>query len=122
MNYGKQLKKMINCSGDNTAMVGVALIGGLAVGAALAVLFAPKKGSDLREGISDSGRQLGGTVAELMEAIRAKFGGSEGTEPELEHSDEQVDHTSTPPKKPKSDIGELIHEAHKAGHSPEQHS
>jgi gas vesicle protein len=122
MNYGKQMKKMISCNKDNSAMVGVALIGGLAVGAALAVLFAPKKGSDLREGIADSGRQVSGTLTELMDAIKAKFGGTESSEPDLQEPAGEEHHTNGPVKRPKSDIGELIHEAHKEGHSPEQHS
>ena len=122
MNYGKQLKKMISCSNGNSAMVGVALIGGLAAGAALAILFAPKKGSELRGGIADRGRQVSGTLTELMDAIKAKFGGSETSEPELQERAGEESHTTAPGKRPKSDIGELLHAAHKEGHSPEQHS
>ncbi|WP_316813771.1 YtxH domain-containing protein [Pedobacter heparinus] len=121
MKYGKQLKKMMACNDHNSTMVGIALIGGLAVGAALAVLFAPKKGSDLREGIADSGRQVSGTLAELMDAIKAKFGGGDTVEPEVLLGAAEMNHTATPVKRPKSDIGELLHEAHKEGHFPEQH-
>lgn len=122
MNYGKHLKKMMSCSNNNSAMVGVALIGGLAVGAALAVLFAPKKGSDLREDIVGGGRQMSGTLAELLDTIKAKFGGTETSEPELLNRGREESHTTSTVKRPKSDIGELLHEAHKEGHSPEQHS
>ena len=50
---------------ENTnAKLFAALIGGAAVGAALAVLFAPAKGSELRESIAD---EAGGLVDSLTQ-------------------------------------------------------
>lgn len=121
MNYRKQLKKLTMASGNNTGMVGFALIGGLAVGAALAVLFAPKKGKALRDGISDTGKQFGGTLAELLDSLKAKFSGADLAAAEQEEQGQQADHIAAPVKKPKSDIKELIREAHKEGHAPEHH-
>lgn len=97
---------------DKTAMVGVAVVGGLAVGAALAILFAPKKGTELREDISDGGQRFSGTLSELMDALKAKFSGGQNLESEPVHSENVVAHARFAGKKPKSDIKELIHEAH----------
>ncbi|MES2457094.1 MAG: YtxH domain-containing protein [Bacteroidota bacterium] len=117
MNYGKQFKKILSAKDDNTALVGVALISGLAIGAALAVLFAPKKGSELREGISGTTSQLGGTLTDLMDAIKAKFGKEEDLEAEVDHNEDRTAQAHAHVKKPKSDIGEIIHQAHHSGES-----
>jgi gas vesicle protein len=48
---------------DNTKIV-VALLAGLAAGAALGILFAPDKGSDTRDKLSDSLKNLGDSIKE----------------------------------------------------------
>jgi len=115
MNYSKHLRKILNHKGDRANLVGVALISGIAVGAALAVLFAPKKGKELRKSISDASGKAGGSLADLMNAIKAKFGGAQEVEHETDH-DENAAHARPGQKKPKSDIGELLHQAHQ--HNP----
>lgn len=48
---------------DNTKVV-AALLAGLAAGAALGILFAPDKGSDTREKLNDSLKDLGDALKE----------------------------------------------------------
>lgn len=48
---------------DNTKVV-AALLAGLAAGAALGILFAPDKGSDTRDKINDSIKDLGDAIKE----------------------------------------------------------
>jgi len=120
MNYRKKISKLLCKSSDNSAAVGIALVGGLVLGATLAVLFAPKKGRELREDISGAGNQFKGTLSELMEALKSKFGGQEiSGEDDLETDQDNPVHSGL---KPKSDIGELIRESHKTGQTPGQNS
>lgn len=51
---------------DNTKVV-AALLAGLAAGAALGILFAPSKGSETREKINDSLKDLGEALKERSE-------------------------------------------------------
>lgn len=122
MKYSKQLKKMIGQADNSTAMVAVALISGVAVGAALAVLFAPKKGAELRDDISSAPGRLGGTLAELMDAIKAKFAVGAAPEAEPEHQQNGQAKGQESVKKPKSDIGEIIHQAHLSSDPAVQHN
>ena len=48
---------------DNTKVV-VALLAGLAAGAALGILFAPDKGSETRDKLSDSLKEFGDSIKE----------------------------------------------------------
>ncbi|RKE49594.1 YtxH domain-containing protein [Sphingobacterium detergens] len=50
---------------NDTSKVALALLAGLAAGAALGVLFAPDKGSDTRDKINDS-------LSDLSDAIRER--------------------------------------------------
>jgi gas vesicle protein len=52
---------------DNTKVV-VALLAGLAAGAALGILFAPEKGSETRDKLSESLKNLGDTIKETAAA------------------------------------------------------
>ncbi len=46
---------------DNTKIL-IALLAGMAAGAALGILFAPEKGSDTRDKLSDSLKNLGDSI------------------------------------------------------------
>jgi gas vesicle protein len=46
---------------DNTKIL-IALLAGIAAGAALGILFAPEKGSDTRDKLSDSLKNLGDSI------------------------------------------------------------
>lgn len=52
---------------DNTKVV-VALLAGLAAGAALGILFAPDKGSETRDKLTDSLNNLGDSIKETAAA------------------------------------------------------
>lgn len=83
-------------SGDSGRTAAIAaLIGGLAAGAVLGVLFAPKSGKAARE--------------KLCDALTGLFGNNtEEQTPAQEHHPKHQHHT----KRPKSDIGEIIQHAH----------
>ncbi len=70
-NLGKQGKDLLQDTQDkylednnNTAAVVIAAIAGVAIGAALGILFAPDRGAQTRSNIADSMRDLGSTVAD----------------------------------------------------------
>ena len=52
---------------DNTKVI-VALLAGLAAGAALGILFAPEKGDETRDKLSESLRNLGDSIKETAAA------------------------------------------------------
>jgi gas vesicle protein len=52
---------------DNTKVV-IALLAGLAAGAALGLLFAPEKGSETRDKLSDSLKNLGDSIKDAAAA------------------------------------------------------
>ena len=88
--------------GNNSASVAIALLGGLVLGAALGVLFAPEAGTETRSNIGNSLQDLGTTVADkaqqgkeaitnlkdkAVDAVKSKIGaeGVEGEDPDIDH-------------------------------------
>ncbi|TCK82935.1 YtxH domain-containing protein [Albibacterium bauzanense] len=57
---------------DNTKIV-AALLAGLAAGAALGLLFAPEKGTDTREKINESLKDLGEAIKERSAEQKEQF-------------------------------------------------
>jgi gas vesicle protein len=113
MKYRKLMANIFAQNDRNNAQVGFALVAGLAIGAALAVLFAPESGTNTRRTISDKAKNLGGDAKDVYASLRSRITG-ESTESETATENEQS--ASQPKvKKPKSDIKELIHEAHANG-------
>jgi gas vesicle protein len=55
--------KNYNCMNDNSKVV-VALLAGLAAGAALGILFAPEKGTETRDKLTESLKKLGDSIRE----------------------------------------------------------
>ena len=86
---------------DNTKVV-VALLAGLAVGAALGILFAPDAGTETRDKLSESLKNLGDSIKEtaateidnlvgfkdkIVETIKTKIKGAEEEfQDDLEHA------------------------------------
>lgn len=86
---------------DNSKVV-VALLAGLAAGAALGLLFAPEKGTDTRDLLGDSLKKLGESIKEtaaneidnlvglkdkIVDSIKTKLtGADEQYEDDLEHA------------------------------------
>lgn len=120
MKYGKQLKSILNQEKGNNGLVAVALVSGLAVGAALALLFAPKKGQALRGDIAAAPGKFGGSLSELMDAIKSKFGSLQQIETETNHHQNGQATPHAAAKKPKSDIGEILHQVHISGQTDVQ--
>jgi gas vesicle protein len=86
---------------DNTKVI-VALLAGIAAGAALGILFAPERGTETRDKLSESLKNLGDTIKEtaaaeidnlvglkdkVVENIKSKVRGAEQEyQDDLEHA------------------------------------
>lgn len=75
MNYKKLLNDHLDNSTDKTPVV-VALLAGLAVGAALGVLFAPATGSETRNLISDKSKDLADSAKDKLHTYKEKIQGT----------------------------------------------
>lgn len=53
----------------------IALGAGIVVGGVLGLLFAPKKGAELRKDIVDSGKKLTGTVKDTLQKGKERMNG-----------------------------------------------
>ncbi len=110
MKYGKLISKLTKRS-DNSGYVAVAIVAGLAAGAVISLLFAPDRGADTRKLIADTARELGNQTKDKYNSIKNKVIGNDfdledEVAPEIPHF------VKTVPKKRKSDIADIIHEAH----------
>lgn len=118
MKFKNLLAKSFAQRSNQNANVTIALIAGLAVGAVLAVLFAPESGGDVRRGIADKAKGFGDGLKDTYGSLKNRLRG-EGEREDAENESESelpyVAHAAA--KKPKSDIKELIHEAHNGEHN-----
>jgi gas vesicle protein len=116
MKYGKLIEKIISRRSDqNNVQIVVALVAGIAAGAVISVLLAPDKGSATRKGLADRARNVGGSLRDSFTSLKSRIIGSQEEEdaavaPEVPHFTHHV------VKKRKSDIKDLISEAH--SHDP----
>ena len=99
MNYKKLVADTFRIRSNNNSQIAAAVLIGVAVGAALSVLFAPKSGDDIRSRIANRFRSQVDDLTEEEEYVEPDY----------------VKHPA--PKKPKSDIKDLIHEAHHPEHN-----
>ncbi len=101
-NYSSDVKKYAKdeVDGGNAASVAIALIGGIAIGVALGVLFAPEAGTDTRSNLGTSLQEFGNTVADkaqqgkeaitnlkdkAVDAVKSKLEGVEGEDADIDH-------------------------------------
>lgn len=100
--YSSEAKKYAKdeVDGGNSASVAIALIGGIIIGAALGVLFAPEAGTDTRSNLGTSLQEFGNTVADkaqqgkevitnlkdkAVDAVKSKLEGVEGEDADIDH-------------------------------------
>lgn len=118
MKYEKLMANIFAQNTKNNSQAGFALVAGLAIGAVLGVLFTPKSGSDVRKGFGNKAKDVGGSAKDLYTSLRNKLTGEYET---IEDNITEEQNSPRPAvKKPKSDIKELIHEAHVNGVQTEQ--
>lgn len=118
MKYGKILSKCFKQQ-SNDGYVAVALVAGLAAGALLGILFAPERGTDTRKKIGDSARGVRDGVRDSYASLKNKIVGEvEELAPETE-----IPHfVRETTKRRKSDIKDLIDEAHASEQPDESNS
>lgn len=112
MKYIKLAEKFLSRRSNSTnTQVAIALVAGLAAGAVISILFAPSKGSSLRNSIAGKAKNLGSGVRDSYLNYKDKvFGSHEDDEPAV--APEVPHFTHSIPKKRKSDIKTLVSEAH----------
>jgi gas vesicle protein len=116
MKYGKLIKGIFAQRSNNNAQVAIAIVAGLAAGAVISILFAPESGSDVRKGIADQAKGLGTGLKDKYNALKDRVVGGQEIDESIERP--EVPHfTHTPQKKRKSDIKDIIHDAHTDGHT-----
>ena len=119
MKYGKLISKLTKRS-NNNGYVAVALVAGLAAGALLSILFAPESGEDTRRIIRDKAKDLGDNAKDKFNALRNKLSGNDFEEHDDDVAPEVPHFVNKVPKKRKSDIKDIIHEAHVESQNAEQ--
>ena len=110
MKYGKLIKRLTKKS-DNSGYIAVALVAGLATGAVLSLLFAPEKGAETRKLIGEKAKGLLNNTKDKYASLKDRIIGAH-SELEDEVAPEIPHIVNTVPKKRKTDISDIIHEAH----------
>lgn len=110
MKYTKLLSKIFDNRSNNNGQVAVALVAGLAAGAILSILFAPDSGANVRRGIADQARGLGNGIRDGYGRLRDRVVGQQELDEPI--ATEMPHYTHKVTKRPKSDIKDIVHEAH----------
>lgn len=97
-------------SNQNTNVV-IGVIAGLAVGAAIAVLFSPVSGRELRKGIAEKAEEIGEDSLSFYAVLKDRLSGNDPVAENAEDNEPQP-LAQVKQKKAKSDIKELIHQSH----------
>jgi len=111
MKYKNLLADAFAHQSNRDINVTIGLIAGIAVGAALAVLFTPISGKDLRKGIAEKAEEWSDESFNFYASLKEKLT-DKNRETEKEQDNEEQSLAQNTQKKPKSDIKELLHQAH----------
>jgi len=114
MKFRKLIGKYLVQKSNNNAQVAIALVAGLAAGAVISVLFAPDSGAGTRGRIASGANNLRYGFRDKYNLLKEKVFGVEAIEEDIvEHEVPHFKHKA--PKKPKSDIKEILEHAHDNG-------
>jgi len=121
MNYRKLIGKCLTHKSDkNNAQIAIALVAGLAAGAVLSVLFAPDSGAGTRGKIASGAKNLRYGFQDKYNLLKEKVFGVEAIEEDIvAHEVPHYKHKSA--KKKKSDIREILENAHEDPQVQEGH-
>lgn len=118
MKYGKIIEKLIAHRSTNKAQVAVALVAGLAAGAVVSILFAPDRGATTRRRLASGAKNLSCGFQDKYSSLIDKVFGCAAAEEEIIEND--VPHfVNKPTKKRKSDLKDIVEQAHQATHDQE---
>jgi len=115
MKYRKLIGKFLaHKSSNNNAQIALGLVAGLAAGAIISILFAPDSGAGTRGKIAGGARNLKYGFQDKYNLLKEKVFGVEAIEEDIvKHEVPHFKHTKSP--KPKSDIKEILEDAHQNG-------
>lgn len=111
MKYKDLLANAFAQKSNTNTTVAIGVIAGIAVGAAIAVLFSPVSGKDLRKGIAEKAEEIGGDSLSFLALLKEKLSDHDRVA-EIELDQEPQSFARVRQKKAKSDIKEIIHQAH----------
>ncbi len=111
MKYRKLIGKYLEHKSTNNAQVALALVAGLAAGAIVSILFAPDSGAGTRGKIAGGAKNLRYGFKDKYNLLKEKVFGVEAIEEDIvEHEVPHFKHKVQ--KKPKSDLKEILEQAH----------
>ncbi|TBO42338.1 YtxH domain-containing protein [Pedobacter kyonggii] len=114
MKYRKLIGKYLKHESDNSAKIALALVAGLAAGAVISILFAPDSGAGTRGKIAGGARNLRYGFQDKYNLLKEKVFGVEAIEEDIiEHEVPHFKHKVV--KKRKSDVQEILENAHENG-------
>lgn len=114
MKYRKLIEKYLDHKSNNSAKIAIALVAGLAAGAVISVLFAPDSGEGTRGKIVDGAKNLRYGFQDKYNLLKEKVFGVEAIEEDIvEHEVPHFKHKVA--KKAKSDIKDILEDAHQNG-------
>lgn len=114
MKYRKLIGKYLKHETDNSAKIALALVAGLAAGAVISILFAPDSGAGTRGKIVGGAKNLRYGFQDKYNLLKEKVFGVEAIEEDIvEHEVPHFKHTVA--KKRKSDVKEILENAHENG-------
>jgi len=114
MKYRKLIGKYLKHESDNSAKIALALVAGLAAGAVISILFAPDSGAGTRGKIVGGAKNLRYGFQDKYNLLKEKVFGVEAIEEDIVEN--EVPHFKhTVAKKRKSDVKEILENAHENG-------